>query len=131
MSLSSRFAQRVVLAFGVLALLVNVAIAIGTWLRSPSSKPPSVTTGDSLRGKVIPLKWSEAHVGFKYQPEINEGSDLRITVGAEALGRGRVLIEPVSPTVKISPAQLVIEVFGPESIETGILIVIAARTGQS
>ncbi len=38
------------------------------------------------------------------------------------MGHGRVLIEPVSPTVKISPAQLVIKVFGPESIETGILV---------
>lgn len=38
------------------------------------------------------------------------------------MGRGKVLIEPVSPTIKISPAQLVIEVFGPDYIETGILV---------
>ncbi len=78
MSLSGRFAQRFALAIGVLALLVNVAIGIGAWLRSPSSKPPSVTTGDSLQGKVPLLTWSEVHVGFKYEPEINEGNDLQI-----------------------------------------------------
>jgi hypothetical protein len=127
MSLSGRFGQR--FALGVLALLVNVVIGIGIWLRSPSSEPPSVTTGDRMRGEVSGLRWSEAHVGFKHQTEIDEGNDLQIIVGAEALGRGRVVVEPLSSTVKISPAQLVIEVLEPRVIETGILVASQPKVG--
>jgi len=80
-------------------------------------------------GKVPQMTWSEARVGFKYDPEINEGNDLRISVGAESLGRGRIEIDSVSPTVKISRTQLVIKTFGPETIETGILVVSQPEPG--
>lgn len=112
----------------VLAAIAGIVSSLALRQREPDPASSEITSGDSLKGHVPLLTWSEVHVSFKYASQVKEGDDVRIIAAAEALGSGQLFIESASPNVKIYPAPLVLDL-SDQLIEEGVLVVSEIKPG--
>jgi hypothetical protein len=126
---SNKYVQRGLLWIGILAISVGIASSVAIQVMAPSPTPQKITVGAERRGTQPTLRWSEIRVSCEYQSEIKAGDDLRISIAAEALNGGRLLIESVNQNVKVYPNPFGVDLKS-QVVEVGHIVVSDAAPGR-
>jgi hypothetical protein len=126
---SNRNVRRGSVWIGVLAMMLGVTSSVAIWLMAPSPKPQKTTVGAERRGTQPTLPWSEIQVSCAYPSEIRAGDDLRVSITAQALRRGRLSIESVNQNLKVYPNPFVVDLKS-QVVEVGNVVVSDAAPGR-